>query len=53
MYNWLCWIYGSDPEAHASIVTSGELPEERASNCEYEFQKMSEGWHHLLEPHFR
>ena len=53
MYNWLCWIYGSDPEANASIVTSGDLPEDRAVWCDEEFQKMSAGWHLMLEPYLR
>lgn len=53
MYNWECWIYGSDPAANASIVTSGDLPEDRAGNCEEEFQNMSRGWQQLLGPHLR
>jgi len=53
MYNWECWIYGSDPAANASIVTSGDLPEDRAGNCEEEFQNMSKGWQQLLGPHLR
>jgi hypothetical protein len=53
MYNWECWIYGSDPAANASIVTSGDLPEDRAGGCEEEFQQMSRGWHQLLDPHLR
>lgn len=53
MYNWECWIYGSDTAANASIVTSGDLPEDRAGNCEEEFQKMSRGWQQLLGSHLR
>ncbi|WP_442932167.1 DUF4344 domain-containing metallopeptidase [Mycobacterium sp. 050134] len=53
MYNWECWIYGSDPSANASIVTSGDLPEGRAGDCEEEFDKMSRGWQQLLGPHLR
>lgn len=53
MYNWECWIYGSDPTANASIVTSGDLPEDRAGNCEEEFQNMSKAWHQMLGPHLK
>jgi hypothetical protein len=53
MYNWECWIYGSDPAANANIVTSGDLPEDRAGNCEDEFQNMAKAWHQLLGPHLR
>nr|WP_253861435.1 DUF4344 domain-containing metallopeptidase [Mycobacterium asiaticum] len=53
MYNWECWIYGSDTAANASIVTSGDLPEDRAGNCEEEFQNMSKAWHQMLGPHLK
>lgn len=53
MYNWECWIYGSDTTANASMVTSGDLPEDRAGNCEEEFQNMSKAWQQMLGPHLR
>lgn len=53
MYNWECWIYGSDPAANASIVQSGDLPEDRAGNCEDEYTNMSKGWQQLLGSHVR
>ncbi|GAB7143821.1 DUF4344 domain-containing metallopeptidase [Mycobacterium riyadhense] len=53
MYNWECWIYGSDPIANANIVTSGDLPDDRAGNCEDEFQNMSRAWHEMLGPHLK
>jgi Putative metallopeptidase len=53
MYNWECWIYGSDPAANASIVSSGDLPEDRAGNCGGEFENMSRGWQQLRGPHLR
>ncbi|BAV41319.1 DUF4344 domain-containing metallopeptidase [Mycobacterium ulcerans] len=53
MYNWECWIYGSDTPANAGIVTSGDLPEDRAGNCEDEFQNMSKAWHQMLGPHLK
>lgn len=53
MYNWECWIYGSDTAANASIVTSGDLPEDRAGNCEEEFENMSKAWRQMLGPHLK
>ena len=53
MYNWECWIYGSDPAANGNIVSSGDLPEDRAGNCEEEFQNMAKAWRQLLGPHLR
>lgn len=53
MYNWECWIYGSDPAANANMVASGDLPEDRAGNCEEEFQNMSKAWQQMLGPHLK
>ncbi len=53
MYNWECWIYGSDPATNKNIVTSGDLPEDRADGCEEEFQTMSAAWMQMLGPHLR
>jgi outer membrane murein-binding lipoprotein Lpp len=53
MYNLLCWAYGADPEAHASIVDDGELPQDRAELCEDEYVKMQHGWATLLDPYVK
>ncbi|ORV33462.1 hypothetical protein AWC00_27935 [Mycobacterium conspicuum] len=53
MYNWECWIYGADPAANAGIVQSGDLPEDRAGNCEDEYANMTRGWQQLLGTHVR
>ncbi|BBZ44205.1 hypothetical protein MPRM_14860 [Mycobacterium parmense] len=53
MYNWECWIYGSNPTANTAIVTSGDLPQDRAELCEDEFDKMQKGWQQLLGSHLR
>jgi hypothetical protein len=53
MYNWECWIYGSDTAANSGIVTSGDLPEDRAGNCEEEYQNMSRAWRQMLGPHLK
>lgn len=53
MYDFECWIYGSNPDANADIVTDGMLPEARADGCEYEYEKLSRAWSTLLEPHLK
>lgn len=52
-YNFECWIYGSDTQANADIVSSGLLPEDRADDCEGEYDKLARAWATLLEPHYK
>ncbi|MBJ7399561.1 DUF4344 domain-containing metallopeptidase [Mycolicibacterium sp.] len=52
-YNFQCWIYGSDTQANADIVSSGLLPEDRAADCEGEYEKLARAWGELLEPHYK
>ena len=52
-YNFECWIYGSDTQANADIVSSGQLPEERAGQCEDEYSQLARAWAALLEPHYK
>ncbi len=52
-YNFHCWIYGSDPQANADIVSSGQLPEDRAGQCEGEYDQLARAWDALLEPHYK
>ncbi|WP_319429041.1 DUF4344 domain-containing metallopeptidase [Mycobacterium sp. RTGN5] len=52
-YNFECWIYGSNPDANADIVSSGQLPEGRADGCQGEWDQLVKGWTSLLEPHMR
>ena len=53
MFNLKCWIYGSDPAAHADMVEDGRLPADRAAGCPEEYQRLSRAWYTLLAPHFR
>ena len=52
-YNFECWIYGSDVQANADIVSSGLLPEDRAGQCEDEYSQLAHAWATLLEPHYK
>ena len=51
MFNLKCWIYGSDPAAHADMVADGSLPESRSAGCPDEYQQLSRAWFKLLAPH--
>lgn len=53
MFNFECWIYGSDPDANADVVAQGLLPQDRADGCEDEFNKMTKAWSELLSPHYK
>ncbi len=53
MYNLACWVYGSNPTVHTDLITQVELPGERASRCEWEFQTLTKAWNALLEPHLK
>ena len=53
VYNLDCWIYGSNPDANADLVTSGQLPEDRASGCPAEWEQLDQAWSTLLDPYFK
>jgi hypothetical protein len=53
VYNLECWIYGSNPEANADLVTGGQLPEDRASGCQEEWNQLDQAWSTLLDPYFK
>jgi hypothetical protein len=53
VYNLQCWIYGSNPEANADMVTSGQLPEDRASGCPDEWKQLDHAWSTLLDDHWK
>ena len=53
VYNLVCWIYGSNPDANADLVTRGALPEDRAAGCQEEWQQLDQAWSTLLDPYFK
>ncbi len=53
MYNFECWIYGSNPNGNADVVTDGLLPQDRADGCEDEYNKLVRAWSTLLAPHMK
>lgn len=53
VYNLDCWIYGSDPVANNDLVTSGQLPEDRADGCPGEWEQLDKAWSTLLDPYLK
>ncbi len=52
-YNMVCWVYGSDPDGYADMVSDGNLPEARAERCESEYSQLDRSWSKLLEGHLQ
>lgn len=53
VYNLQCWIYGSNPEANADMITEGGLPQERAQGCPDEWKQVEHAWSTLLDDHWK
>lgn len=50
-YNVLCWVYGSDTQRWAKLVTDGSLPTDRGMRCRKEYSQLSKSWKTLLSPY--
>lgn len=50
-YTTLCHVYGSEPEAYEELLEEDGLGEERAEQCEYEYEKLVVDWLKVLEPY--
>jgi Putative metallopeptidase len=50
-FNLLCIAYGSNQEMFGDLVEKGYLPEERAVDCESEFQQAAQAFNILIRPH--
>ena len=51
IFQFLCWVYGSDPAEFRSLVGSGGLPKSRAVRCGAEWAQLKRSWDTLLAPH--
>ncbi|MFF4429365.1 DUF4344 domain-containing metallopeptidase [Streptomyces sp. NPDC001513] len=57
-YNEICWLYGSNPGAFASVVIAvgnpdGVLPQLRAEGCRHEYEQIERSWTRLLQPYLK
>jgi hypothetical protein len=53
VYQFLCWIYGSDRRAFRSIVGKDGLPRARAVRCAAEWKQLNNSWTRLMEPYLK
>lgn len=52
-YAIVCMMVGQDAEQFGDLEAAQELPEERRESCAHEYQRVSESWTSVLEPHTR
>lgn len=52
-FNMVCWVYGSDPDAHAGLIADAGLPETRADGCAEEYARLDRSWSTLLKQYTR
>jgi hypothetical protein len=50
-FNLVCWVYGSDPDAHAELPETHGLPLERAMSCPREYQQLVAAWDRMIAPY--
>lgn len=53
VYQFLCWVYGSDPHDFRSLLGGGGLPRSRARECPAEWRQLNRSWDSLLAPYAR
>ena len=51
IYQFICWVYGSDPKEFRSLVGKDGLPRERARRCPGEWNQLQRSWDRLLAPY--
>jgi hypothetical protein len=49
----ICLVYGHDDEKFAYLVDNGTLPEERASLCRQDYDRVKGAWGQLLAPYLK
>ena len=52
-FDTICLVYGHDEEKFAYLVKNGTLPEERASYCSEDYDKINLAWRQLLAPYLK
>lgn len=52
-YDTICMLYGHNPKKYEYLIKDGTLPEERAANCQEEYERIERSWKTLLAPHIK
>ncbi|MDO8211141.1 DUF4344 domain-containing metallopeptidase [Conexibacter sp. CPCC 206217] len=53
VYQFLCWIYGSNTKRYRSLVGENGLTKARAPRCKDEWRQVNRSWSRLLAPYAR
>jgi hypothetical protein len=53
VYQFLCWVYGSDTRRFRGIVGPDMLPRDRAARCRGEYRQLRSSWTRLLAAHLK
>ncbi|HEU4656483.1 MAG TPA: DUF4344 domain-containing metallopeptidase [Capillimicrobium sp.] len=51
VYQFLCWLYGSDPKTFKDLIGRNGLPRARAVRCGAEWKQVNRSWDALLAPY--
>ena len=52
-YDTICMLYGHSPERYQYLIKDGTLPEQRAANCQTDYERIEKSWKTLLAPHLK
>lgn len=52
-YHISCYAYGQDPNYNQNLIDEGWLPLERAENCYFEYELMSNSWNSILSKYYK
>ena len=52
-FDTICLVYGHDSEKYAYLVKNGTLPEERASFCSEDYDRVKRAWRQLLDAYLK
>jgi hypothetical protein len=52
-FDTICLVYGHDEKKYAYLVKNGTLPEDRASFCSEDYDKVNSAWRQLLAPYLK
>jgi len=52
-YDSICMLYGHNPDKYDYLIKDRTLPEERAANCQADYERIERSWKALLAPHLK
>lgn len=52
-YDTICMLYGHNPQKYEYLIKDGTLPQERAANCQPDYERIDRSWKTLLAPYIK